>query len=134
MPFFKPLIATVFLLLTTAVDAISVSASHKPGKHRVNGQDFNVDSVISRDFTIVGGGSAGTYAAIRLQDLSYSVAVIEQTGRLGGHTQTYDDPATGETIDYGVRAWHKIPEVNNYFARLNVSLVSTDMKVSEAVE
>jgi predicted NAD/FAD-binding protein len=131
MPAFKQLIATV-LLLTTTIDASS--ATHRSGRYPVNGKRFNVDTVISRDFTIVGGGSAGTYAAIRLQDLGYSVTVIEQTERLGGHTQTYVDPATGETIDYGVRAWHKFPEVNNYFARLNVSLVSSDLTVSDAVE
>jgi len=46
-----------------------------------------VEETIHRDVCILGGGSSGTYAAIRLsQDLGKSVVVIEKAGRLGGHT------------------------------------------------
>jgi heterodisulfide reductase subunit A-like polyferredoxin len=45
------------------------------------------DETIIRDVCILGGGSTGTYAAVRLsQDLGKSVVVVEKTGRLGGHT------------------------------------------------
>ena len=55
--------------------------------------------VIRRDVCVIGGGSAGTYAAVRLGDLGASVVVVEAKGRLGGHCETYHDPATGGTID-----------------------------------
>jgi len=123
---FTHFVATIFLL-AAAIHA--ATTSNGPGRYGANGKQYNVDAVISRDITIVGGGAAGTYAAIRLQDLGHSVAVIEQKGRLGGHIETYVDPTTGKTIDYGVRAWLNYPEANSFFARLNVSLVPTDMTV-----
>jgi phytoene dehydrogenase-like protein len=54
------------------------------------------------DVAIIGGGSSGTYTAIQLQKAGKSVAVIERNGRLGGHVNTYIDPVTGGTMDYGV--------------------------------
>jgi ribulose 1,5-bisphosphate synthetase/thiazole synthase len=39
---------------------------------------------LERDVCIVGGGASGTYAAVRLQQLGLSVALIEQKPRLGG--------------------------------------------------
>jgi heterodisulfide reductase subunit A-like polyferredoxin len=46
-----------------------------------------IEETIVRDVCILGGGSTGTYAAIRLsQDMGKSVVVIEKTERLGGHT------------------------------------------------
>lgn len=87
----------------------------------VNGHKYNVDEVITRDIAIIGGGSAGTYSAIRLQDLGKSVAVVEQTGRLGGNTQTYTDPNTGANIELGVQVFHPFPVVINFFTRLGVA-------------
>jgi hypothetical protein len=78
--------------------------------------------VISRDVAIIGGGSTGTYAAIRLRDLGQSVAVVEAGDRLGGHTHTYTDPGTGTTIDIGVIVWHDLEIVRDYFARFDVPL------------
>jgi len=79
--------------------------------------------VIRRDVCIVGGGSAGTYAAVRLGDLGRSVAVIEAQDRLGGHTETYHDPATGGTIDIGVVVFEDEPFVRAHFDRFGVGLV-----------
>jgi len=78
--------------------------------------------VIRRDVCVLGGGSSGTYTAIRLRDLGLSVAVVERANRLGGHTETYHDPVTGGTIDIGVIVWHDIPLVRDYFARFGVPL------------
>ena len=39
---------------------------------------------LERDVCIIGGGSSGTYSAVRLQQMGLSVAVIEQKPRLGG--------------------------------------------------
>ena len=80
------------------------------------------DAVITRDIAIIGGGSSGVYTAIRAKDSNKSVVVIEKKGRLGGHTETYTDPATGISINYGVVVWHDLPLVRKYFARLNVTL------------
>ncbi|KAF4626178.1 hypothetical protein G7Y89_g11980 [Cudoniella acicularis] len=95
----------------------------------LNGSACPVDAVITRDVCVIGGGASGTYAAIRLSDLGKSVVVVEQQDRLGGHTQTYTDPVTGGHIDYGVEDWHNLPVVLDFFARLNVSLVTQSNSV-----
>ena len=83
------------------------------------------ETVITRDVVIVGGGSGGTYSAIRLQQAGKSVVVIEKEAVLGGHTNTFIDPITHAPIDYGVQFFENIPLVNNYFSYLgfNTSLV-----------
>jgi hypothetical protein len=63
--------------------------------------------VIRRDVCVVGGGSSGTYTAVRLRDLGRSVVVVESLGRLGGHCETF----------------HDLPLVREYFARFDVPLV-----------
>lgn len=104
-----------------AILAAVCPASSAPTSCTVNGRKYNVDTIISKDVAIIGGGSAGTYSAIRLGDLGKSVVVIEGTGRLGGHTQTYVDPTTGVAIDYGVQVFHNYTVVTDYFNRLDVS-------------
>ncbi|KAH1614538.1 hypothetical protein KXX21_001424 [Aspergillus fumigatus] len=59
-------------------------------------------NVIYRDVAVIGGGAAGTYAAIQLGDLGQSVVLIEKKTVLGGQTEAYKDPTTGNIIDYGV--------------------------------
>jgi hypothetical protein len=78
--------------------------------------------VIRRDVCVIGGGSAGTYLAVRLGDLGRSVAVVEPKDRLGGHCETYHDPATGGTVDIGVVVFEDQPIVRNYFDRFGVGL------------
>jgi hypothetical protein len=78
--------------------------------------------VIRRDVAVIGGGSAGTYTAVRLGDLGKSVVVVEAKDRLGGHTETYHDPATGGTVDIGVIVFEDQPLVRQYFGRFNVGL------------
>ncbi|KAL3424063.1 flavin-containing superfamily Amine oxidase [Phlyctema vagabunda] len=89
-----------------------------------NGTDSRVCDIISRDVCVIGGGSSGTYAAIRLREEGKSVVVIEKTGRLGGHTDTYTDPVTGVKVDYGVVVFHNETLVRDYFARFNISMVA----------
>ena len=83
---------------------------------------FAANDIIHRDVVVVGGGSSGTYAAVRLRDSNQSVIIIEQKGRLGGHTETYQDPVTKAYDDIGVIAFHNLQLVKDYFARFNVSL------------
>lgn len=82
-------------------------------------ESYPVD-ILSRDVCIVGGGAAGTYAAIRLLDQNQTVIVVEREDRLGGKTRTYIDPVTGAPINIGVRFWHNNPLVTNFFQWLNV--------------
>lgn len=84
--------------------------------------DFPGAPVIRRDVAVIGGGAAGTYAAIRLGDLGRSVVVVERKNRLGGHTETYHDPATGGTVDIGVIVFEDEPHVRAYFDRFQVGL------------
>lgn len=88
-------------------------------------QDFS-DRKIVRDVCIIGGGSGGTYSAIRLQQLGRSVALIEKENRLGGHVNTYVDKSTNKTFDYGVEVFDNTSLVRDYFAHLNVPLAAPD--------
>ncbi|KAK2040597.1 flavin-containing superfamily amine oxidase [Colletotrichum somersetense] len=84
--------------------------------------DEATPEILKRDVCIIGGGSSGSYAAVRLQQLGKSVALIEKAGRLGGHTNTYVDAATGKTFDYGTQNFVNTTEVFNYFHSLGVPL------------
>jgi hypothetical protein len=79
---------------------------------------------IERDVCIVGGGAAGTYAAMRLRDMGKSVVIVERTNRLGGHCETYHDPASGAPIDIGVVVFPDNALVRGYFGRFSVPLVT----------
>lgn len=105
--------------------AFTHAASENPTTVQVHGQQYTVNQIITKNISIIGGGSSGTYSAIRLRDSGTSVVVVEATDRLGGHTQTYIDPVTGIPIDYGVEIFHPFDVVYNYFARLNVTPVVT---------
>jgi hypothetical protein len=80
-------------------------------------------SSVRRDVCIIGGGGAGIYAALRLRDLGLSVAVVERSSRIGGHAETFIDPATGAPIDIGVQIFPDNSLVRSYFGRFNVPLI-----------
>ena len=116
-------------LTVSALISIIVSVESLP---TINPSDFTAEDVIVRDVCIVGGGSSGTYAAVRLGDLGSSVVVVESEDRLGGMTQTYVDPATNIPVDIGVEVWHNLTIVKDYFARFDVALVGADSITSNA--
>ncbi|KAJ7511222.1 hypothetical protein B0H11DRAFT_1845062, partial [Mycena galericulata] len=77
-------------------------------------------TTISRDVVVIGGGSSGTYAAVNLLARGRSVAVLEQQGRLGGHVETYHDPATDVPHNLGVIVYYNNTINNAYFSLLGV--------------
>lgn len=82
---------------------------------------FNNDT-ISRDVIIIGGGSSGTFSALSLDRQGYTVALVEKEPILGGHVNTYRDPVTNQTVDFGVLVFSNITVVLDYFHYLGVSL------------
>ncbi|KAI1418739.1 FAD/NAD(P)-binding domain-containing protein [Hypoxylon sp. FL1857] len=90
--------------------------------------DFNTDppfaDTIYRDVVVIGGGSSGTYTAVRLRDYGKTVAVVERKGKLGGHAETYVDPNTGYAINIGVAVFAQLKVVTDYFARFNIPLTT----------
>lgn len=112
--------AVLTLLLT--VPLIGIVVAHPEHPPSFNPAHYPPGSVITRDVCIIGGGSSGVYTAIRAKDSNKSVVLIEKKGRLGGHTETYTDPATGFKANYGVVVWHDLDIVKKYFARLNIPL------------
>ncbi|KAL5364386.1 hypothetical protein BJX96DRAFT_187736 [Aspergillus floccosus] len=83
---------------------------------------YKPSDIITRDVCVIGGGAAGTYAAIRLRQLGKSVVVIERQSRLGGQTTTYTDPVTGKFIDYGVTYFQNLPLVRAFFDHFGITL------------
>lgn len=106
------------LLLSFFLSAKSLGAS-------LHERDVADDKVADVDVAVIGGGSAGTYSAVRLRDMNKTVAVIEQKDRLGGHTETYVDPQTGGKTEIGVIVWYNESLVTNYFDQLHVPLVAS---------
>ncbi|KAJ5947516.1 FAD/NAD(P)-binding domain-containing protein [Penicillium verhagenii] len=84
------------------------------------------DNTIFRDVAIIGGGAAGTFAAVKLHDAGKSTILIEKEAILGGQTNTYQDPLTNQTVDYGVQVFHNQQFVKDYFDRLDVPWKITD--------
>lgn len=109
-----------------------VAALPEPTAH-LNPADFHPGDIIERDVLVIGGGSTGTYSAIRLRDLNQSVVVVETKNVLGGHTETYTDPATNATIDIGVIVFHNLDLVKRYFARFDVPLEALNLFDSPGV-
>ena len=91
---------------------------------------YENDRIITRDVCVIGGGAGGTYAAVRLNQLGKSVVIVEKQGELGGHTNTYEDPETGATFDYGVQIFTKRSVVEDYFNALDVPLETFEISAS----
>lgn len=87
----------ILSLLSVFVTLVAVDADA--------GASVSGDDDVMRDICIIGGGSSGTYAAIRLKEMGHSVALIEKKALLGGHVDTFRDPVTGKVFDYGVIAY-----------------------------
>ncbi|KAK2614868.1 hypothetical protein N8I77_001661 [Diaporthe amygdali] len=83
------------------------------------------DAAIVRDVVIVGGGASGAHAAVQLRDMGKTIALVEKRDRLGGHTETHHDPATGKNISVGVQAWNTYKNSTNFITeRMNMSIMA----------
>lgn len=84
--------------------------------------DISAQNTFNVDVCVIGGGAAGTYAAIKSTDLNKTVVVVEHQDRLGGHTKTYVDPGSHRSIELGVAEYEDTPIVREWFARFKVPL------------
>ena len=109
----------LFLTVGTLLTAF-IHLTHASPGYSFRAEDYSSEFIIKRDFVILGGGSSGTYAAIALRDQKKTVAVIEKNDYLGGHTNTYKDPASGKAVDYGVVVFDNTDTVKSYFGRFNI--------------
>jgi hypothetical protein len=85
-------------------------------------KNFKSSHIITRDIAVIGGGAGGVYSAISLKDQGKSVIVVEKKDRIGGHAETYIDPASGTPIDMGVIIFHNNTIVRDYMSRFNIPL------------
>jgi hypothetical protein len=113
--------------IPTASICFAFSALAAPSTQTFETSSFSSHDVITRDFVIVGGGAAGSYAAVAIKDQGKSFIVVEKTGRLGGHVATYQDPITGGSVDYGVQIYDNDTIVQNFFKRLNTPLANFNL-------
>ena len=68
-----------------AAQAIAKSGNSSSASSTFDASKYSSSDVIKRDVAVIGGGSSGTYGAIKLRDMGKSVVVVEKTGTLGGH-------------------------------------------------
>ncbi|RAQ55667.1 amine oxidase [Aspergillus flavus] len=89
---------------------------------RIDVSKYSPPDIITRDVCIIGGGPAGTHAAIRLRQHNKSVVVLEKQDRLGGQTNTYIDPESGRAVDYGVTYFQNLSSVREMFEYFEIPL------------
>ncbi|KAK7192843.1 hypothetical protein DPSP01_012946 [Paraphaeosphaeria sporulosa] len=100
-------------------------ACAKFARAKIDESNFDAARIIERDVAIIGGGAAGTYAAVRLrEDFNTSIIVIEPKNRLGGHVDTYEVPETNTTLEYGVQSYMQYGPTVDFFERFSVEFGS----------
>jgi NAD(P)-binding Rossmann-like domain len=112
-------------------------ASQSYGKENVSPEfeptSYTERDVLYRDVAVIGGGSSGTYGAIKLLDMGKSVALVDRAAVLGGHENTYIVPDTGIPIDYGVQAYWNISVVRDFFARFDIPITNYTFTLASTV-
>ncbi|PYI16659.1 fumarate reductase/succinate dehydrogenase [Aspergillus violaceofuscus CBS 115571] len=79
------------------------------------------------DMVIVGGGASGANAAVHFHDAGLSLRVVEKQGQLGGMVNSWTNPATNTTYDYGVAAYTNYTGTTAFFDRLGIDYVEPDL-------
>ncbi|MCJ1318616.1 hypothetical protein MMC15_003946 [Xylographa vitiligo] len=110
------------LCLSIGLAAAQTSPSTDTNSSIFEAQSYHSSNIITIDVAVIGGGSSGTYGAIKLKDMGRSVVVVEQHDVLGGHENTYIDPTTQTPIDYGTQAYWNISVVTDFFARYDIPI------------
>ncbi|KAH7134397.1 hypothetical protein EDB81DRAFT_658196 [Dactylonectria macrodidyma] len=110
-----------FVTLSIAVSLGAGIANAVPA-NLVSRTSSSSSATIRRDAVVIGGGSSGTYAAVKLKRMGRSVAVVERHSVFGGHTSTYRVPDSNITIDYGVQGYGDFDVIRNMFASFDIPL------------
>ncbi|EFX04929.1 amine oxidase flavin-containing superfamily [Grosmannia clavigera kw1407] len=113
---------TTFFCLVVAAHASAASLKH--ARDSFNPSTYAKEDVIERDFAIIGGGAAGTFAALNLAKKNKSIVLVEARDRLGGNTRTFHDPAAGVYVDFGVQVHLDDSTVRDFFDSLDVPLAA----------
>jgi hypothetical protein len=116
---------STFFCIASAAGALAASVNTRD---QFDSSAYAAKDVVERDFAIIGGGAAGTYAAVSLADQNKTFTLVEISDRLGGHTRTFHDPATGASVDFGVQIHLDDPIVRDFFARLRTPLANVELK------
>ncbi|KAI0383151.1 FAD/NAD(P)-binding domain-containing protein [Hypomontagnella monticulosa] len=109
------------LALTSFSQAVLAQGDIDPS---IDPASYGPGDVLYRDVLVIGGGSSGTYTAVRLKDHNKTVVVVEEKSVLGGHAETWFDPETGYAVNIGVVVFAHLKVVTDYFARFNVPLTT----------
>ncbi|KAF2657768.1 hypothetical protein K491DRAFT_714231 [Lophiostoma macrostomum CBS 122681] len=110
---------TLSLIALTLYLALAIAEFDAQALSQVESQ---VD-VVEKDVAIIGGGAAGTYAAVRLsQDLNTTIELIEQQARLGVHVETYTVPETNTTLEHGVQFYVRDGLAVNFVERFGLDI------------
>ncbi|KAF1948584.1 FAD/NAD(P)-binding domain-containing protein [Byssothecium circinans] len=104
--------------LTIPLGALALALSTRD---QFDTESYAAKDVLTRDVAVIGGGATGIYGAVNLHSRGKSVIVVEKEHVLGGHTNTYIDPATGVSVDYGVQALWNITVTQDYFKLLGIT-------------
>ncbi|KAI1207431.1 uncharacterized protein F4807DRAFT_177693 [Annulohypoxylon truncatum] len=110
------------LRLICLISYIGLSRSHDWSTFDI--MDGQWAQVIEKDVCIVGGGSSGVHAAVSLLDMNRTLAIIERNDRLGGHCETWTDPSSGVSVDYGVVIHQPLQAVYDFFNKFNIPLLN----------
>ncbi|POR33755.1 Beta-cyclopiazonate dehydrogenase [Tolypocladium paradoxum] len=108
--------------IATITSIVCLVGSGETSSRLFDEASYAAEHVITRDVAILGGGATGTYAGVYLGDLNQSVVLIEKNDYLGGHTNTYIDPATGTPINFGVQFYHNDSVTQAFHKRLGIPL------------
>ncbi|OGM49436.1 amine oxidase [Aspergillus bombycis] len=116
------LLITTISLVLSALSWLDCAVSVPRAPPKLDLSQFDDERIITRDVCIIGGGSAGTYAAIRLRQMNQSVVLVEKKNHLGGHVDTYGNPETQTVVDFGVLYYENLPLVRDYFGYFDIPL------------
>lgn len=118
---------SIVVVAVILLPSVAISSGSLHGRHNLDASYYDPGCVVKTDVVVIGGGSVGTYAAIQIKDQGKKVVVIESKARLGGHTETYTDPESGQPIDMGVKLYYDNALVHEWYSRFNLSTSTIDV-------